>query len=125
MERILHSYKKYLFCFLYGLCIIIINNLIVSSFSSLIAYADGAFIAGLSLFCFGGLSIVGHFGAFDIFTYLFDKKNERGVKRSFYDYCEGKKEVRSKKKYGSIPYFLVGFFYVLLSLIFVLVINFS
>lgn len=125
LEVIFHSYKKYLFCFFYGVVIMAINNLILSNWKSLVAYSDGAFIAGLSLFCFGGLSIVTRLGAFDIFSYMFAKRDERGFKKPFYDYCEGKKEGRGKKKYASVPYFIVGFLYLIVAFIFVLLLEFS
>ena len=123
MSAIFQSYKKYIFCLLYGIIIIVINNLIHASFTGLLCYSDGCFIAGLSLLCFGGLSIVNNLGAFDIFSYMFVKKDEHGFKKPFFDYCEGKKESRSKKKYASIPYFITGFFYIILSIIFVIILN--
>ncbi|HRF70273.1 MAG TPA: hypothetical protein PKV66_02455, partial [Candidatus Pelethenecus sp.] len=53
----LHSWIKYLSCVIYGIVIIVVYNSF-REWSKLVNYIDAIFIAGFSLVCIGGLSIV-------------------------------------------------------------------
>ncbi len=108
---------KYVLCLIYGIIILIVNNSIQGVWNAVVVYANGAFIAGASLLCYGGLSICSLFGAYDIFTYMGARRNERGVKPSLYEYSQMKKEKRKEKKLAFVPYFVVGGFYLIVMII--------
>ena len=110
-------WKKYIICLAYGLIIMLVNNIIQGQWSQIVVYANGAFIAGGSLLCYGGLSLCSLYGAYDIFTYMGAKKGPNGVKPSFYDYTLMKNEKRKEKKHAFIPYLVVGAFFLLIMVI--------
>lgn len=114
-------YIRLIVCFVYGLLIVIINNIIKHTFNSLIEYSNGFFIGGFSLICFGGLSVINYFGGFDIFQYTFRRRPKGGPQESLYDFSNRKKLERSKGKKTFIPYFVIGVFYILVALIFMLI----
>lgn len=108
---------KYILCFLYGIIIMVINNAIQGVWNAVVVYANGAFIAGASLLCYGGLSICSLFGAYDIFTYMGARRNENGVKPSLYEYSLMKKEKRKEKKLAFLAYFVVGALYLIVMIL--------
>lgn len=118
ISNIKQYWKKYILCLVYGIVIMVINNTIQSCWDKMVVYANGAFIAGGSLLCYGGLSLCSLFGAYDIFSYMGAKKGPNGVKPSFYDYTLMKNERRKEKKYAFLPYFITGGFYLIMMCIF-------
>lgn len=80
-----------------------------NSWTSLIHYCNATFIAGFSLLMISALALCTYFGGFDIFSYLVMRKpvNENR-KENFYEYCERKKERRSKRKLTFLPYLIVA-----------------
>lgn len=118
-----HSKIKYLLCFLFAL--IIIAFYVISYGITLINFADSTFIAGFALICFGGLSFCTQEGTFDIFSYAFSNKGTPGNRITFYDFQQRKKEKRRTKKFGCIPYLVVGVFFILTSIVLVAIFNSS
>lgn len=112
-----HSWIKYLVSFVYGLFIMALYNIFYTKWVLLIGYIDGFFIAGASLICVGGLSLINYLGGFDIFSYMFSKKQTATGKITFYDYSQNRLEKRKKNKYTFVPYFTVGGLYLIVSII--------
>ncbi|MDE6947732.1 MAG: DUF3899 domain-containing protein [Anaeroplasmataceae bacterium] len=112
----LHSWIKYLSCVIYGIVIIVVYNSF-REWSKLVNYIDAIFIAGFSLVCIGGLSIVNNLGTFDIFTHMFVRSKENQPKPSLYEYSNSKKEKRYKNRFYCIPYFVLGVLYIIISVI--------
>lgn len=110
-----HSWKKYIIWIIYILVILIIYNLAYKNWDLLISYVDGLFIGGFSLFCISLLIVLNHFGAFDTFAFVFNKKKE-GCK-TLYEYSEKVKEKRKKNKFDFIPPMVVSLVSILISII--------
>ncbi|MDE5547211.1 MAG: DUF3899 domain-containing protein, partial [Anaeroplasmataceae bacterium] len=83
--------------------------------TNLINYIDACFIAGFSLLCIGGLSVVNNLGTFDIFTHLFARGKDGQPKPAFYEYVGSKKEKRHKNRFNCVPYFVMGVLYIIVS----------
>lgn len=121
------NYIRFIACTLAGLLIMAIYNFIVQftsdkqAWSELYAYRDGATIAGFSLFFFGLLLVLAHFGAFDIFNYFFRRKRkENGVKENYGEYVNRKKEEKGSLNLYFLPYIFVGILFLIFSLIAIL-----
>ena len=112
----LHSPIKYIILFVIA-CLIIVANCFNVGFDQLIAYIDGTFVAGFALILIGGLSTMNYFGAYDFWSYTFSKRNPNGTRKPLYEYSAEKKEKRSRGNFAFGPYYLVGLFFVLLSII--------
>ena len=110
----IHSWLKYVLSFVYGILVLVIFNSL-RSWTILQNYIDGLFIAGFTLVCFGLLSVISYFGGNDIFSYMFARRNERGVKPSYYEYTINKREKRKSKGFSFVPYFVIGAFFILIS----------
>jgi len=117
LNNLKEQYVKCIFTFIYGIIIIIINNLSYGMWDSIFVYINGLFVAGFSLLCFGGLSVCAYFGTFDIFTHLGAKRGPNGVKPTLYEHSEALKEKRSKKPLPFIPYFVIGAIYIIIMFI--------
>lgn len=115
-EIFFHSWKRYLICFLYGILIIVIYNSL-RNWDTLLHYIDGLFIAGASLICIGGLSIVNSLGTFDVFSHLFAKGKDGNPKPTFAEYVESNKVKHQKNRFHCVPYFVFGLLYFISSLI--------
>ncbi len=113
-EIFFHSWPRYLSCLIYGILILVVYNCL-RNWVDLVNYMDALFIAGFSLLCIGGLSIVNYFGGFDIYTYMFAKRGANGQKPSLYEYSMDKKEQRKKQKFKFIPYLVFAAFYIIIS----------
>ena len=106
LKAFLNDHKKRLIIsIVYGIIIMIINNL-VNSWDSIIHYCNGAFIAGFSLLCIGGLSTVSYFGGFDMFGYIVRKRPKDGPNESLYDYSMRKNVERKKGVKFFISYYI-------------------
>lgn len=91
---------------------------IMNSWTVIIGYCNGFFIAAFTLISIGLLAVLNLFGAFDIFSfYPGRKKKEDGTKESLYDYSTRKKEERGKFKLVFVPYISLGSVYLLVSLV--------
>ena len=116
-----HSLMKYIISFVFGIVVLGIKMIIDNSATSLLTYTNGTFIGGFMLICFGGLSVINYFGGFDIFQVMVAKKGENGKKPTLNEFSQMKAEKRKKNKYVFVPYFTVGGFYLLISLILTIV----
>ncbi len=111
------SWIRLTICLIFGLLIVIINNLIRKNWNSLDNYCDGFFIGGFSIICIGCLSVLNYFGAFDVFQYTFRRKPKNSPSESLYDFSNRKKETRHSGTKHFIPYFIIGSFYLIISLV--------
>lgn len=111
-----HSPIKHVILFILGCFIIVINGFTVG-FDHLISYVDGTFVAGFSLILIGGLSTLNYFGAYDFWSYTFSKRNPNGTKKPLYEYSAEKKEKRSRGDFAFTPYYVVGLFFLIISII--------
>ena len=105
----------------------VIYNLVLQSttdvniWAMLSSYRDGATIGGFALFFFGLLLILSHFGAFDIFSFMFArKKKEDGSKEIYSEYVERKRMEKGHLNLFFLPYLIVGSLYLLFSVIAIL-----
>lgn len=123
MDFLKHNWVKMLICFLYGILIIAIYNIVNNSWTMLINYCNSSFIGGFSLICIGGLSIINNIGGFNMFSYIFAKRNEKGVRDDYYTYTLKNKEKREKKEKPFYTYFIMGVFFIIVSAILLFIIN--
>ena len=89
----------------------------------LINYCNSTFIAGFSLICIGCLSIINNVGGFNLFSYMFAKRNEKGVKEDYYTYTLKNKEKREKREKPYYTYFIIGAVLIAISAILLFIIN--
>lgn len=115
-EIFIHSWLRYVISLLYGILILVIYNC-TRDWINLINYVDAFFIAGASLICIGGLSIVTNLGTFDVFTHMFARSKNGQPKPTLYDYVESKKNKRHKNRFNCMPYFVLGIVFVLVCVI--------
>lgn len=88
----------------------------INTFSHIIFYVDGLFIAGFVCVCVGGLVGVHQLGAFDTFSYAFGGRKKTQA-TSLSDYSEKKVEERKKTKFDFVPYLTFGFIIILISIL--------
>lgn len=120
-----HSRNKYIICLSYGIAVVLIYlitkyiNLKEGATLPLIHYVDAFFIAGFTLYCFGGFSLIANLGAFDMFGYSFARrKKEGGLKIDYYEYQQVQKEKRRKANpYTYVPYFTVGTLFIIVTIV--------
>ncbi len=92
-------------------------------FDELIYYSDAFFISGFAILLIGGLSVLSHLGAFDIFGYSSYyvannfKANTPRKYANYSEYVEKRHISNAKKTYNFIPYTIVGLAWILLSLL--------
>ena len=123
MTFIKRNWIKMLVCILYGILIIIIYNISNENWTMLINYCNSTFIAGFSLICIGCLSIINNVGGFNLFSYMFAKRNEKGVKEDYYTYTLKNKEKREKREKPYYTYFIIGAVLIAISAILLFTIN--
>ena len=70
-------------------------------------------LSGMVTFLVGALLVVAHWGAFDMFGYVFSPG--RGKYQDYTDYSQKKTENRSKTGYIFVPFFVVGVVLVIVS----------
>ena len=70
-------------------------------------------LSGMVTFLIGALLMVAHWGAFDMFGYVFSPG--RGKYQDYADYSQKKTEKRNKTGYFFVPFFVVGVVLVLVS----------
>lgn len=104
-------------CFIYGIIILCIYNLVNSNWKGVLEYCNAFFIGGFSLLCFGCLSLINRLGGFEIFSHMLAKRGPNGSKEDLYTYSLRKKEERSRKGRVYLSYFIVGGIYLLISMI--------
>lgn len=63
-------------------------------------------LSGMATFLVGALLMVAHWGAFDIFGYVFS--NGRRKYNDYTDYSQKRTEKRNKEGYFFVPFFVVG-----------------
>ena len=76
-------------------------------------------VSGVVTFLVGMLLMVGYFGAFDLFGYVFSPGRTGSVRkyRNYTDYTEKMVEKRSRGNLYFVPFFVVGALVVLLSVL--------
>ena len=122
MQKILGFFAEYWVRFVVslfiGLTVYVVSNAIFNTWSLTIAHCNSCFIAGFVLVGISALAALNLFGAFDIFSFYFNrKKKENGDKEVLYDYSTRKKQERLKVKLAFLPYLLVGSLFLIASLI--------
>lgn len=115
-----HSPFRYLASLIVMALIVVIYNLLRGEWSLIVNYHNSFFLAGMFLILIGLLSLVDFYGGFDIFRYMFVRKNLDGTKITLYEYSEDRKEKVKIKKYYFIPYVVVGVLSLIVSLIFLI-----
>ena len=122
----LHSGKKYIVITIIS---IIVNFVIIlyKGYNNFIAYCDATFVSGALCIGIGGLSVLGNYGAYDTLGYSIHYVRENTLRKDgsvkkyndMHDYIEKQNLKRSKCKYLFVPYFVVGAFWIILSIILV------
>lgn len=114
----MNNWIRLLVTFVLGLALMIVYNFTAGSWTSLISYSNGAFIAGFVWLSIGVLYIVENFGGFDIFAYLARrKKDANGHIENLYEYSERRKSERKKGQFAFLAYFLQSALFIITSLI--------
>ena len=122
MAVILHFLKKnwirFLVALIIGVIPVVVFNAVNNTWQLAIGYCNGLFISAFLLIAISGLVALSLFGAFDIFSFYFDRRRkEDGTKENLYDYSARKKENRWKAKFAFLPYLIIGSLYLIASLI--------
>lgn len=120
------NWIRLLIAFGIGLAFMTLYNAIQGqySWSHLEYYRDGSFIAGMILLFMGLLALLTSFGAFNIFSFYFNRKEkENGMKENYTEYSERKKEERSKFDFSFLSYIIIAFAYLLFSVITLIVLK--
>lgn len=116
----LHSWKKYVVSGCVSLVAVVVLVLL-RGYNTVVSYCDACFVVGFTLICIGGLSVLAYHGAYDTFGYsantITRKKDQVKQYEDLHDYVEKKKEKRKGKKYNSVPYFVIGIFWLIISII--------
>ena len=111
------NWIRMIIAFAIGAVLMVIYNLSyqstgADSWGKLEYYRDGSFIAAMSLFFVGMLSLLSQFGAFDIFSYYPGRKvKENGKKENFGDYVQRKNLTRGHLKFYFLSYILIALVY--------------
>ncbi len=115
-----HSKNKYVFSLLFAIVGTIFYFISNDPYFERVIFSlsSAFFIVGFILILIGALSILSNFGAFDIFSYQFKNKRPNGQNYSLYDHQQKRIEKSKGKKYNFVPYMVVGFFFLILSIIF-------
>ena len=112
------NWVRFLVSILIGLGLMAAYNGISNTWTLIIGYCNGSFIAAFTLISISILIVLNLFGAFDIFSFYFRRKtNEEGKKEALYEYAARKKEERWKYKMVFLPYLVVGGLFLIASLI--------
>ena len=124
LEFLKHNWLRMLIALIVGIIITIVyliayqNAEKTNTWNQLCYYRDGTFIAGMVLVCIGGLTVVGQFGIFDIFSYYPGrKKKEDGHKENYGEYVERKRMERSHSNLFFLSYFIIGSIYLIFSIV--------
>ena len=87
---------------------IIQRDFFISTYSKLVYYSNAFFLAGLIVLCTGLFVLVDIFGGFNIFRYMFVRKNVNGTKKTLQDYNLEREEKTKFKHFIYIPYLVVA-----------------
>ena len=109
----IHSWKRYLITSILAIAILV-TYLSLKGFDIILNYMNGFFISGFALICFGGLSLLSYFGAYDFFSYAFYRKK---ASEHYLDYVARKETKRKGDNLSCGPHFGIGLFFVIISLI--------
>ncbi len=114
----LHKYwLKFALCPVIGLLIMVIYNSAAGQWTALVSYSNGAFIAGAVLFLIGLLSLVNSFGAFDLSSFYFRRKQfDETRKENYGEYVTRRAEERKKTRMGFLPYVIVGTVFIIVGI---------
>ena len=91
--------------------------LFLRGFDSLIFYVDAFSVAGAVSILFGMLLWVSAAGAFTTFGYAFSYFREERKYKDLFEYTTAKKEKQAKKEKTLMPYIIVGFVFLIVSLV--------
>ena len=108
----LHSYKKYIVAFVLA-SVIFVVNVFNKGTNIIFNYINGLFIGGFAVSCIGGLSVLGYYGAYDFFSFAFYRQK---AKMEYHEFNEMKENKRKNNNIPFVPYFVVGVFFILISL---------
>ena len=109
----IHSWKRYLI--VTGLAaVIVLLHLYLKGFDIIINYINGFFISGFALICFGGLSLLNYFGAYDFISYAFYRKK---ASQPYQEYLAAKETKRKNNNLACGPYFGIGILLVIISIV--------
>ena len=108
---------KFLVCVLLGFTLMAIYNSSAGRWDQLSSYCNGSFIGGAALFFIGMLSIVNNFGAFDLASFYFMRKQfDETRKENYGEYVSRRGDERSKSRFGFLPYVIVGFVFIIVGI---------
>ena len=108
---------KFALCPVIGLLIMVTYNGAHGQWNVPVAYSNGAFIAGAVLFLIGLLSLVNSFGAFDLSSFYFRRKQfDETRKENYGEYVNRRAEERKKTRMGFLPYVIVGAIFIIVGI---------
>ena len=118
LDFFINHWIRFTIAFVIGASLILLYCGVTNTWSRMIGYCNGSFIAAFVLISFSALTILNLFGAFDIFSYYPSrKKKENGLKENLFDYSTRKKQERSKFKLVFVPYLAWGVLFLIASVI--------
>ena len=122
MKKILvflsENWIRFLIALMIGAVLMIIYNAVQNTWHLLRGYLDGFFISGMVLIGFSLLVLMSLFGAYDIFSFYFARKQkEEGGKENYYEYSERRRLEKVGKKLIFLPYLIIGVIYLSVSFI--------
>ena len=118
-----HNWIRMLISLGVGLAIMSIYNASyqssgASAWSKIEYYRDGSFIAAMTLIFVGLLSLLTHFGAFNMFSFYFNRKRkDNGYKENYTEYSERKRIERGSLDLYFLSYIIIGLLFLIFSII--------
>ena len=117
-EFLVNHWVRFLISFFIGVFTMVIYLAVKNGWQYSINYVNATFMSAAILIGIAALSTLTLFGAFDIFSYFFNrKKKENGKKEILSEYAERKRIERGKQKLIFIPYLFNGIIFLIASLI--------
>ena len=117
-EFLINHWVRFLISFFIGVFTMVIYLAVKNGWQYSINYVNATFMSAAILIGIAALSTLTLFGAFDIFSYFFNrKKKEDGKKEILSEYAERKRIERGKQKLIFIPYLFNGIIFLVASLI--------
>ena len=120
-KMFIHSPLKYLISFILSLLVVVLYNVFNKGWQYVISYSNGFFISAVLFISVGALSWVDLENGFDIFRFIFVRKQVGDKRIRLADYSESRNEKNKNKTWRFTPYLVIGALDLILALIFMLV----
>lgn len=123
-KLIKNTWYKALLLLLVGVAMLLCLYFFAFNNGGIVRWCDSAFITGAFIFFVGCFQIILNQGTFDLFNYslanlwsVFMFHDEKKYVDAM-DYKEKKKSIRKESKFNFLIYFIIGFIFILIALLF-------